>query len=209
MRFLGNLALRCVQQRDHFLLQRGKVRCAVELAVNEIVFADQERGRQAQDTAKAVSNLEIAWHHGIVHLVLAIEIAQLTGVIFHGEADYLQSLVMIFLLQRDELRNFLRARRTPSRPEIYQHHFAPVIRRMQSGAVQINYGKVRSGAKSGNRSAMVAAGPAHAGVNSHGHSGYHENKNDLARHRLIPISPIHLWLRESPYPPSRRLSWWP
>jgi hypothetical protein len=48
-----SLALRCVQQRNHFPLNHGKVGCAVVLAVNTAVSADEESGGKTEHSAES------------------------------------------------------------------------------------------------------------------------------------------------------------
>src|SRR5579871_3165447 len=71
-----SLALRLVQQRKHFLLQRGEVGCAVVLTVNLVIAANHKSCGQAKHAAEGVGYLEVAGDNGIVHLVFAIKIAQ-------------------------------------------------------------------------------------------------------------------------------------
>lgn len=74
-------------------------------------------------------------HDGIVDAELAAERFDGAGVVIHGHADDLQSLIAVLGLPLDEVGDFLAAGRAPGGKEIEQDDFAGVIGKAERCAI--------------------------------------------------------------------------
>ena len=98
----------------------------------------------------------VAHYHGIVHMEALVIIAHRFGRIVHGNADDLQALSAILVLQFDETRYLLAAWITPGRPEIQENYSSPVIGELEMSTPQIRQREIGSQRKLRTRSRPFA-----------------------------------------------------
>src|SRR5208337_1903625 len=102
------------------------IRRAKVLSFDPAIAADEESDRQAEHSPVKLSSLCIAHGNRIVHVKSLVELADRGRSVIHGNANDLQALMPIFVLQFDEMRNFLPTRVAPGCPEVEENHFAAV-----------------------------------------------------------------------------------
>src|ERR1019366_10307346 len=72
------------------------------------------------------TNVRVAHGNRIVHVEALVEVADRGRPVVHGNANDLQTLVPVFVLQFDEMWDFLPARVIPGCPEVEENYFAAV-----------------------------------------------------------------------------------
>src|SRR5579864_2286536 len=87
---------------------------------------DQECDRQSQNSPIKLSRFRIAHHHRIIHLEALVELAHGFWSVIHGNADDLQALAAILILQFNEMRDLVAAGIAPGCPEIQENDFASI-----------------------------------------------------------------------------------
>src|ERR1019366_9175611 len=87
---------------------------------------DQERDRQSENSAIKFTRLRIAHHNRVVHLEALVELAYRFRSVIHRNADDLQALVTVLVLQFDEMRDLLPAGIAPGCPEVQKDDLAPI-----------------------------------------------------------------------------------
>lgn len=115
-----------LQQGQNLVFKNWHAGCTHMLGVNAPVPADDKGDGQSENAAVEFADLGIAHDYGIIHFQRLIENKRWLGAIVHGNANDLQTLIAILILQIDEMRNFLPARNTPGGPEIEKNYFSPV-----------------------------------------------------------------------------------
>ena len=88
--------------------------------------ADYESDRQSENSAVEFARLCIAHHNRVIHFEALIEVAYSFRPIIHGNADDLQALLAVLILEVDEMWNLVPARIAPGRPEIQKNDLAPI-----------------------------------------------------------------------------------
>ena len=96
------------------------------LGANPAIACDQECDRQSENSSVKLTGFRGAHHHRVIHFELLVEVAHRFGSIIHGNADDLQALAAVLVLQFDEMRNLVPAGRAPGCPEIHKNHLAPI-----------------------------------------------------------------------------------
>src|SRR6185437_14173736 len=107
------------------------------------VAANVETGRQVLQPAVLVAHRLLAQQHRVIHAHFLGELRDLifAGII-HRDAEDLQALRPVLLLQFHEPRHLQPAWCTPGGPEIQQHRLAPKVGQMHGLAVQRLQGKI-------------------------------------------------------------------
>ena len=119
-------------------------RLAEDAIQHDAVAVDVERGGQIVDAAVLVGDLLLADEDGIVDGVFGGELHHILRVaIIHGDADDLQSLAAVALLQLDEPGNLLLAGRAPGGPEVEHHGLAAQIAELHGVSLEIGEHEVR------------------------------------------------------------------
>src|SRR5437588_11689540 len=96
------------------------------LGADPAIAPDQECDRQSEHSSIEFTGLGRAHYDRVVHLEALVEVAYRFRSIIHGNADDLQALRAIFVLQFAEMRNLVAARIAPGCPEIQQDDLAPI-----------------------------------------------------------------------------------
>ena len=135
--------LRRLQESCDFLFEDGELGCSDMLRLYSAVAIDQECDRQPEDSAIELSGFRGAHYDGIVHVKLLVESAGRVGTVVHGDADNLQSLVAILLLQFGEMRSLDAAGLAPASPKIEKNQFAAIGRQPQIRPIQLRQGEIR------------------------------------------------------------------
>ncbi|MBZ5544035.1 MAG: hypothetical protein LAO07_10185 [Acidobacteriia bacterium] len=130
------LAIRGEQLLD-LVLEHRDVRGAHVLGVDAAVAADQERGGQAQDAAVEFGDPLVAHGHGVIHLELAVKVADRLDAVVQRNPDHHQALIAVALLEFDEPGDLNLARATPRRPKIQQHDFALLVGQINFPPVEV------------------------------------------------------------------------
>jgi len=117
-----------LQKRRDVLIEYRCISGAYVFGVNASLAVDQESNRQAEDSPVGSADIRSSHDDGVVHVELLIERADRVGAVIHRDADDLQALAAVFLLQIDKMRYFFTTRNAPGCPEIQQDDLAPIGR---------------------------------------------------------------------------------
>ena len=79
---------------------------------------DQERDRQSENSSIEFTRLCIAHHHWVVHFEALVEIKHRFWSVVHRNANDLQALAALLVLEFDEMWNLIPARIAPRCPEV-------------------------------------------------------------------------------------------
>ncbi len=112
--------------------------------VDTAIAADKESDWQSQNSSVKFASLGIAHYYRIIQLELLVEVADGFRTIVHGNANNLQALILIFILQFHKMRDFFPAGIAPGCPEVQQNHLAPIVRKTQLLSTQLRKGEVGS-----------------------------------------------------------------
>jgi len=88
---------------------------------------DQEGDGEAEDSAVLLADFCVAHDDRVIHFELLGEGGDGVGGVVHGDADDLESLRGVFVLQVDEVWDLGAARFAPGGPEIEEDDFAAVV----------------------------------------------------------------------------------
>ena len=88
---------------------------------------DEEGDGQAKDSVVEFANLRVAHDDRIVDFEFTNEGRDGVGGVVHGDADDLQALRAVLVLQLDEEGSFFAAGRAPGRPEVEQNYFSAIV----------------------------------------------------------------------------------
>src|ERR1019366_3319122 len=108
------------------------------------IAAYEESDRQAEHSPVKFTNLRVAHANRIVHVEALVEVADRGRPVVHGNADDLQALVSIFVLQFHKTRNFVPAGVTPGCPEVEENYFALVGGEIERSSRQFGKREFRS-----------------------------------------------------------------
>ena len=117
-----------LQKSFDLLLKNRYVGCANVFGFDPSIAAYKESDGQAEYSPVKLTSLRIAHGNRIVHVETLVVFADGFRFVVHGNADDLQPLIPILVLQFHKMRNFFPARFTPGCPEIEENYFAPVSR---------------------------------------------------------------------------------
>ena len=120
--------LSSLQKHSDVLIEYRSISGAYVLGVNASLAVDQESNRQAEDSSVSSADIRSSHDDGVVHMELLIESADWIGAVIHRDADDLQTLAPVLLLQIDEVRRLFAAGDAPGGPEIQQDDLAPIGR---------------------------------------------------------------------------------
>lgn len=87
---------------------------------------DQECDRQSENSSVEFTRLCIAHHNRVVHFEVLVEIAHRFRSIIHGNANDLQALAAVLILEFDEMWNLVPAWIAPSCPKVQKDDLAPI-----------------------------------------------------------------------------------
>src|SRR5579863_1112217 len=96
------------------------------LGTDPAIPPDQECDWQSENSSIAFTRLCIAQHNWVVHFEARVEITHRFRSIVHGNANNLQALATVFILEFDELWNLVPARIAPGCPEVQKDDLAPI-----------------------------------------------------------------------------------
>jgi len=111
------------------------------------VAVDHKSDGQTEDSAVSIREFGIAQRDWIIHFELLLKLANGRLAVVHGNAEDLQTLRGVLVLQLNEVGNFLLAGFAPGGPEIQHDDFAAVVRQAEVAAGEIGERKVGSGAQ--------------------------------------------------------------
>ena len=112
--------------------------------IDAAIAAYKESDRQSENSSVKLASRGVAHHYWIVHSEMLIEVADRFRAIVHGNADNLQALISILVLQFHKMRDFFPAGIAPGCPEVQQNHLAPIVRKTQLLSTQLRKGEVGS-----------------------------------------------------------------
>jgi hypothetical protein len=123
---MQSVAFSTLQQELDFPLDEQNVGLASVFDINPAITVDEEADRQSENPSVTFRQVGVSDGHGVIHFQLLIEDTHGAGLIVEGNADDLQTLLTVSVLQIHETWNFPSAGRTPSCPEVEQNYLAPV-----------------------------------------------------------------------------------
>jgi len=100
------------------------------------ITVDEEADRQSENPTVALSKVGVPDGHGVIHFELLIKGTHGARLIVEGNADDLQTLFTVSVLQIHESWNFRSAWRTPSCPEVEQNYPASMRGEIQLLTIQ-------------------------------------------------------------------------
>ena len=112
--------------------------------VDTAVVVYQESDRQSQNSSVKLASRGVTHDDRIVHVETLVELADGFRTIVHGNANNLQALSTILILQFHKVRDLFPAGGTPGCPEVQENQLAPVVGKMKLLSVQLGKGEVRS-----------------------------------------------------------------
>lgn len=132
------------QQNCDFPFKDRDVGSANVFGVDTAIAAYKESDWQSQNSSVKFASLGIAHYYRIIHLELLVEVEDGFRTIVHGNANNLQALISILVLQFHKMRDLFPAGIAPGCPEVQQNHTTPVVRKMELLSTQLRKRKVRS-----------------------------------------------------------------
>ncbi len=118
---------------------------------------DEEGDGEAEDSAVLFAGLGVAHYDRVIHFELLVEGGDGVRGVVHGDADDLEALRAVLVLQVDEVRDFGATGFAPGGPEIEENYLASVVREFEWRAGELGECEVGSRARLGLRVACIAA----------------------------------------------------
>lgn len=126
-----------------FRVEYGNVRGSDVFPINVSIASDHKRDRQTENSAVKLSDLRATHDDRVVHPELLRKGLHWIDAVVHRHADDLQSLVPVLLLKLNEVGNFVAAGIAPGRPEIKEHNFSTIRRKLKRLAIDLGQREVR------------------------------------------------------------------
>ena len=127
-----------LQQGLDFPFEGGGVGGADVFFLDAAFAIEEEGDGQSQNASVFLADFGVAHDDRVVHFELLVETGDGVGSVVHGDADDLESLIAILVLETDEERRFYATRLAPCRPEVEEHDLSAIV-----GELERRAGKLR------------------------------------------------------------------
>jgi hypothetical protein len=112
-------------------------------SIDAAITSDQKADRQAENPSVTFRKPGVAESDRVIHFESLVKRTHGSSVVVEGNTDDSKTAIPILVLQIHELRNLTAARRAPRRPEVEQHHLAPIGGEINLVTVQVGERKLR------------------------------------------------------------------
>jgi hypothetical protein len=126
-----------------FFSEDGGVSSSYMFGQNATITIDKERNWQSQNAPVQFAEPGASKRHRIIHMKVAVELANWFCSVVHGDANHLKSLRPVLVLKFNETRSLFPAGTAPCCPEIKQDDLAAITRQVELFSVNRGYREFR------------------------------------------------------------------